>query len=106
MKLSKITDDILDLPYYDVMRKFRTYRALEKLESAKPIIAYPVMTEKGATDATNRQNKAIEDFNKVIDGVEEMTQEIKELTDEIVNVVLEGELGSPVFDIEDLLKDR
>ena len=75
LKLSKVSEDILDVPYYDCLRKFNSYRALDSLNRSLPIIAYPVMTEEANNMSQKRLREAEEDFYKTIGiGMEDRTK--------------------------------
>lgn len=73
LKLSMTSEQVIDMPYFDCKRKVDTYRAMDRLEAATPIIAYPILGEEGGRAATERYEKAQEDL-RIITGLTPVEQ--------------------------------
>lgn len=100
-----MTDDILDEPYTDMMRKFKTYRAVDKVIETTPILAYPILDEKGGVLASEASGKALRELYGLTgqDVAEVVAGELEpHLPDKVVRDTLEGSVG-PLVDINDLL---
>jgi hypothetical protein len=108
LKLSKLTDDIIDEPYEDIMRKFQTYRALDGVETATPIVAYPVLSEEGGRTANTRVKDATNRLYGII-GYEETTGAVEQpqvgIDEDLAKSILGHEAGEEMIDIEDLMRD-
>jgi len=108
LKLGKLTDDLLDEIYDDIMRKFNTYRALDSVEQATPIIAYPILSEEGGKAANKRISQATDKLYELVgytDGAIDKLETVP-IPDELVRAIFEQEMGSPMIDIEDIMRNR
>lgn len=105
LKLSKTTEEVLDIPYFDCKRKLETYRAIEQLEQSLPIIAYPILGEEGGRAATQRVERMESNLKELIGigmSIEKMTPE----TMEQLTGFFEEQVGEELISIEDLIKGR
>ena len=103
LKLGKLTDDLLDEVYDDIMRKFQTYRALDAVEAATPIVAYPILSEEGGASANRRITEVTTKLYTLI-GFTGNDKVQEPIPDEEVRSILESAIGSPLIDIEDLIR--
>lgn len=105
MKLSRLTDDLLDEGYDDMMRKFKTYRTLDEVKHNTPIMAYPIMSKEGADAATKRINSSNDKLCELVGYTTSSKTEAVPVPDELVRQILESEVGAPLIDIEELMRD-
>lgn len=90
------------------MRKYDTYKALDGIEKATPIFAYPIMSEQGVDDVIMRVTTANDKLREIIGmkKTETVEQFDTALSNDFIKTVLEHEVGEPLISIEDILRSK
>ena len=105
LKLGKLTDDLLDEGYDDLMRKFITYRALDRIENSTPIVAYPILSKEGGQDATKQLQMAIDELNEIVGYKTASKTEAVPSPEEMMRIIFETEVGAPLIDFDEIVRD-
>lgn len=99
------TDEmVLNNPHCSNKRKFRTYKAMDKLQSDTPILAIPLIGDsiKRAASIADQAKQGL--FEAIGVNMSQPTMTIEESDD--MKKILEREIGHELIDIEDLIKNR
>lgn len=87
-------------------RKFETYRSMDSLEVATPIVAYPILSEEAGKATGNAVSAAYEDFMNQIGLEKKAALKITPAEEDQMRRIMEKAAGGPMIDIEDILKNR
>ena len=98
--------EVLDNSHASNKRKFNTYRAMDSLEAASPIVAYPILSKEAGEDVGKSVSAAHEDFMNQIGFEKKVEPEITPAQEDQMREILSKAAGGPMVDIEDILKGR
>jgi len=103
LKLHKVTEDILDIPHFDCLRKFNTYRALDILDQNLPIAAYPIISNEGVAQVNRKVQDARDVLGELIGAstTAAPVPDIKE--DPELMEALKAAMGGTMTNIEELM---
>lgn len=107
LKLHKVTEEILDIPFFDAERKFKTYRMMDSMEHSRPITAYPILDEKGDAAVKERITQVTSEFNNLIGFSKEQNKD-EEPKDELPSDIMDlfkQHIGEDQLRKDGVLKD-